>query len=111
MRDWLDDGKSGAGDRDPYAVSHLGWGMNPQALWYGIALNGDEPERLAPRRARSRAISCSPPARTRRAAASAPRAGTTTCRCATASIELDGRVVVKDGRIVDEAMRVARVKR
>jgi hypothetical protein len=27
------------------------------------------------------------------------------------SIELDGRVVVKDGRIVDEAMRVARVKR
>jgi len=27
------------------------------------------------------------------------------------SIELDGRVIVKDGRIVDEAMRVARVKR
>ena len=21
------------------------WGLNPQALWYGIALNGDEPER------------------------------------------------------------------
>ena len=32
-------------DRDPYAVSHLGWGMNPQAHWYGIGLNGDEPER------------------------------------------------------------------
>jgi 2,5-dihydroxypyridine 5,6-dioxygenase len=27
------------------------------------------------------------------------------------SIELDGRIIVKDGRIVDEAMRVARVKR
>ena len=23
-------------DRDPFAVSHLGWGMNPQALWYEI---------------------------------------------------------------------------
>src|SRR5207253_396072 len=45
MRDWLEDGKSSPADRDPYAVSHLGWGMNPQALWYGIALYGDTPER------------------------------------------------------------------
>src|SRR5258706_9592986 len=45
MREWLDDGKSASGDRDPYAVSHLGWGMNPQALWYGIALHGDLAER------------------------------------------------------------------
>jgi 2,5-dihydroxypyridine 5,6-dioxygenase len=45
MRDWLEDGKSGESDRDPYAISHLGWGMNPQARWYGIALNGDDPER------------------------------------------------------------------
>ena len=39
------DNQSGPDDRDPFAVSHLGWGMNPQALWYGIALHGDEPER------------------------------------------------------------------
>jgi 2,5-dihydroxypyridine 5,6-dioxygenase len=45
MRDWLDDNKSSPDDRDPFAVSHLGWGLNPQALWYGIALNGDDPER------------------------------------------------------------------
>ena len=45
MRDWLDDGKTSESDRDPYAVSHLGWGMNPQARWYGLALNGDDPER------------------------------------------------------------------
>jgi 2,5-dihydroxypyridine 5,6-dioxygenase len=45
MRDWLDDNKAGPDDRDPYAVSHLGWGLNPQSLWYGIALNGDTPER------------------------------------------------------------------
>ena len=45
MRDWLEDGKASDDDRDPYAVSHLGWGLNPQARWYSLALNGDEPER------------------------------------------------------------------
>src|SRR6185295_349665 len=44
MHDWLRDGKAGEDDRDPYAVSHLGWGLNPQALWYGLALHGDDPE-------------------------------------------------------------------
>ncbi len=33
MRDWLAEGQTGAGDRDPYAVSHLGWGLNPQCRW------------------------------------------------------------------------------
>ena len=45
MNDWLSDNMQDADDHDPFAISHLGWGMNPQALWYGIALNGDEPER------------------------------------------------------------------
>lgn len=45
MADWLADNKRHADDRDPYAVSHLGWGLNPQALWHGIALHGDAPER------------------------------------------------------------------
>ncbi len=45
MTDWLDDNLSGPEDRDPYAVSHLGWGMNPQARWYQIGLHGDAPER------------------------------------------------------------------
>ncbi len=45
MRDWLDDCKTGDDDRDPYAVSHLGWGMNPQAAWHHLGLNGDDPER------------------------------------------------------------------
>ncbi len=45
MQDWLDDGKSSENDRDPHAVSHLGWGMNPQARWYSLGLNGDAPER------------------------------------------------------------------
>jgi 2,5-dihydroxypyridine 5,6-dioxygenase len=45
MKDWLDDNKSSPDDRDPYAVSHLGWGLNPQARWYWTALQGDTPER------------------------------------------------------------------
>jgi 2,5-dihydroxypyridine 5,6-dioxygenase len=111
MRDWLADGKSGEDDRDPYAVSHLGWGMNPQALWYGIALNGDEPEvsRAAARTFPGNFLFSTGPnsqgggKRTTRGHYDVPMRD--------CSIELDGRVIVKDGRIVDEAMRVARVKR
>jgi 2,5-dihydroxypyridine 5,6-dioxygenase len=111
MRDWLADGKSAADDRDPYAVSHLGWGMNPQALWYGIALNGDEPEvsRAAARTFPGNFLFSTGPnsqgggKRTTRGHYDVPMRD--------CSIELDGRVIVKDGQIVDEAMRVARVKR
>ena len=111
MRDWLADGKSGPDDRDPYAVSHLGWGMNPQALWYGIALNGDEPEisRAAARTFPGNFLFSTGPnsqgggKRTTRGHYDVPMRD--------CSIELDGRLVVKDGRIVDAAMRVARVPR
>jgi len=111
MRDWLGDGKSAPDDRDPYAVSHLGWGMNPQALWYGIALNGDEPEisRAAARTFPGNFLFSTGPnsqgggKRTTRGHYDVPMRD--------CSIELDGRLVVKDGRIVDAAMRVARVPR
>ena len=111
MRDWLADGKSGPDDRDPYAVSHLGWGMNPQALWYGIALNGDEPEvsRAAARTFPGNFLFSTGPnsqgggKRTTRGHYDVPMRDCT--------IELDGRVVVKDGRIADASMRVARVVR
>ena len=111
MQDWLDDGKTNADDRDPFAVSHLGWGMNPQALWYGIALNGDDPERS---RAAARTFpgnflfSTGPNSqgggkRTTRGHYDVPMRDCT--------IELDGRVVVDRGRLVDSAMRVERVRR
>ena len=111
MRDWLADGKSGPDDRDPYAVSHLGWGMNPQALWYGIALNGDEPEisRAAARTFPGNFLFSTGPnsqgggKRTTRGHYDVPMRD--------CSIELDGRLVVREGRIVDDAMRVARVAR
>ena len=45
MNEWLEDNRRFDGDMDGHAVSHLGWGLNPQARWYNIALNGDAPER------------------------------------------------------------------
>ena len=111
MREWLAEGETGAGDRDPYAVSHLGWGLNPQCRWDSLALYGDAPER-------SRAAARSFPGnflfstgpntqgggkRTTRGHYDVPMRGCT--------IALDGNVVVKDGRIVDPKMIVQRVPR
>lgn len=111
MADWLHDGEAVANDRDPYAVSHLGWGMNPQALWYGIALNGDMPEasRAAARTFPGNFLFSTGPnsqgggKRTTRGHYDVPMRDCT--------IELDGSPVVERGRIVDPAMRVARVPR
>jgi 2,5-dihydroxypyridine 5,6-dioxygenase len=111
MADWLRDGQTNEADRDPYAVSHLGWGMNPQALWYGIALNGDEPEvsRAAARTFPGNFLFSTGPnsqgggKRTTRGHYDVPMRDCT--------IELDGRTIVDKGRIVDPAMRVERVKR
>jgi 2,5-dihydroxypyridine 5,6-dioxygenase len=111
MRDWLEDGKAHENDRDPYALSHLGWGMNPQARWYGLALHGDEPER---HRAAARVFpgnflfSTGPNnqgggKRTTRGHYDVPMRDCT--------IELDGKVVVERGRIVDEQMKVNREAR
>jgi 2,5-dihydroxypyridine 5,6-dioxygenase len=111
MRDWLAEGEVAPGDRDPYAISHLGWGLNPQCRWDSLALHGDAPER-------SRAAARSFPGnflfstgpntqgggkRTTRGHYDLPMRGCT--------IALDGKVVVEDGRIVDPKMIVPRVQR
>jgi 2,5-dihydroxypyridine 5,6-dioxygenase len=111
MREWLAQGKVSAEDRDPYAVSHLGWGLNPQCRWDAIALYGDAPER-------SRAAARSFPGnflfstgpntqgggkRTTRGHYDVPMRGCT--------IALDGRVVVDEGRLADPQMIVPRVAR
>jgi 2,5-dihydroxypyridine 5,6-dioxygenase len=109
MRDWLAEGQTGARDRDPYAVSHVGWGLNPQCRWDSLALYGDAPER-------SRAAARSFPGnflfstgpntqgggkRTTRGHYDVPMRSCT--------ISLDGRIVVENGRVVDPQMQVARV--
>ncbi len=111
MRDWLDDGKASENDRDPYAVSHLGWGMNPQAKWYWMALNGDGPER---NRASARVFpgnflfSTGPNTqgggkRNTRGHYDVPMRDCT--------VMLDNKVIIEKGRIVDPKMRVAREAR
>ena len=111
MRDWLDDGRADPEDRDPFAVSHLGWGLNPQAVWYGIALNGDEPEtsRAAARTFPGNFLFSTGPnsqgggKRTTRGHYDVPMRDCT--------VELDGNRIIDAGRIVDPKMRVARVRR
>lgn len=111
MQDWLEDNKAGPDDMDPYAISHLGWGLNPQALWYGLALNGDEPERS---RAAARTFpgnflfSTGPNSqgggkRTTRGHYDVPMRDCT--------MILDNKVIIEKGRLVDEAMIVARERR
>jgi 2,5-dihydroxypyridine 5,6-dioxygenase len=111
MRDWLTDNATGPEDRDPFAVSHLGWGMNPQARWYGLGLYGENPER---HRAAARTFpgnflfSTGPNSqgggkRTTRGHYDVPMRDCT--------ILLDNEVVVDKGRLVDENMIVAREAR
>jgi len=111
MREWLEDGRANPDDRDPFAISHLGWGMNPQARWYGMALHGDAPER---NRAAMRVFpgnflfSTGPNSqgggkRTTRGHYDVPMRDCT--------LELDGTVVIRDGRLVDPRMVVAREAR
>jgi 2,5-dihydroxypyridine 5,6-dioxygenase len=47
MKQWLDEHKASPDDLDGYAVSHLGWGLHPNARWDNMLLYGDEPERGA----------------------------------------------------------------
>lgn len=110
MRDWLDDNKESDDDRDPYAISHLGWGLNPQARWYGIALNGDDPERS---RAAARVFAgnflFSTGPNTQGGGKRATR-GHYDVPMRDCTIMLDNDVIIERGKVVDERMRVARVR-
>jgi 2,5-dihydroxypyridine 5,6-dioxygenase len=109
MRDWLEDGKADDSDRDPYALSHLGWGLNPQARWYSLAMNGDDPER---HRAGARVFagnflfSTGPNSqgggkRTTRGHYDVPMRDCT--------VMLDNETIIDKGRVVDPKMKVQRV--
>ncbi|HUC61752.1 MAG TPA: hypothetical protein VMF53_07330 [Alphaproteobacteria bacterium] len=110
MTSWLDDNKLASDDRDPYAVSHLGWGLNPQAPWYWMGLQGDVPERA---RAAARVFagnflfSTGPNSegggnrRTR---------GHYDVPMRDCSFFLDGTMIIDKGRVVDPKMIVERVR-
>ncbi len=111
MRDWLNDNRESDDDRDPFAVSHLGWGLNPQALWYAIGLNGDEPER---HRAAARVFpgnflfSTGP---NTQGGGNRKTRGHYDVPMRDCTVALDGEVVIEAGRIVDDNMIVERVAR
>jgi 2,5-dihydroxypyridine 5,6-dioxygenase len=111
MRDWLNEGKEHPEDRDPFAVSHLGWGMNPQCRWDALALYGDAPER-------SRAAARSFPGNflfstgpNSQGGGKRVTRGHYDVPMRYCTIALDGKVVVEEGRIVDPKMIVPRVRR
>ena len=45
MHNWLEDNRDDPDDMDGHAISHLGWGLNPQCRWDNVALYGDDPDR------------------------------------------------------------------
>jgi 2,5-dihydroxypyridine 5,6-dioxygenase len=111
MREWLAEGKTSEQDRDPYAVSHCGWGLNPQCRWDSLALYGDAPER-------SRAAARSFPGNflfstgpNSQGGGKRVTRGHYDVPMRACTIALDGRVVVEEGRIVDPKMIVKRVPR
>ncbi|MFT5182694.1 MAG: 2,5-dihydroxypyridine 5,6-dioxygenase [Alphaproteobacteria bacterium] len=111
MTDWLDDNKVSDDDLDPYAVSHLGWGMNPQARWYNIALNGDDPERAhaAARVFPGNFLFSTGP--NTQGGGTRNTKGHYDVPMRDCSVILDNDVIIDKGRIVDEAMIVEREAR
>jgi 2,5-dihydroxypyridine 5,6-dioxygenase len=111
MREWLKEGEEFNGDRDPYAVSHLGWGLNPQCRWDSIALYGDAPER-------SRAAARSFPGNflfstgpNTQGGGKRKTRGHYDVPMRQCTVALDGRVIINEGRVVDPQMIVPRIAR
>lgn len=111
MNDWLEDNRRSPDDMDGHAVSHLGWGLNPQARWYNIALNGDDPER-------SHASARTFPGNFLFSTGPNTQGGGTRntkghydVPMRDCTIELDGKAVVEAGKLVDPKMKVERLRR
>jgi 2,5-dihydroxypyridine 5,6-dioxygenase len=111
MNDWLDGNRANPGDMDGHAISHLGWGLNPQGRWDSIALVGDDPTRHhagARCFAGNFLFSTGPNSqgggkRTTKGHYDVPMRDCT--------VSLDNDLVIERGRFSDEKMRVARVQR
>lgn len=107
MRDWLTENKLSPDDQDPFALSHLGWGMHPNCRWDSIAMYGDSPERS---RAAARSFpgnflfSTGPNTISGGARTTSGHYDVPMRHC---TIALDGNVIVQDGNIVDSKMIVA----
>lgn len=102
FRDWLDRNKRDADDMDPYAVSHLGFGLHPNAHWDDILVCGNASRDLT-------MAMRSFPGNFLFSTGPGPNRGTMghidmpMCDC---TVRFDNDVVVDSGRLVDPAMIV-----
>jgi 2,5-dihydroxypyridine 5,6-dioxygenase len=111
MNDWLEDNRQSPEDMDGHAVSHLGWGLNPQARWYDVALHGDEPVRHhAGARAFAGNFLFSTGPNTQGGGTRATK-GHYDVPMRDCTVMLDGDVIIERGRLVDPRMVVPRVAR
>ena len=109
MNDWLEGNRVTPDDIDGHAISHLGWGLNPQGRWNAIALKGADPQRHhagARCFAGNFLFSTGPNSqgggkRTTKGHYDVPMRDCT--------VTLDDDVVIDAGRFADEKMRVTRV--
>jgi 2,5-dihydroxypyridine 5,6-dioxygenase len=107
MKHWLDSSRTGPDDLDGYAISHLGWGMNPGARWDNMMLFGAEPERGAIN------LRAFPGCFLFSTGPNSEGGGTRTTRghydvpMRDCSIFLDGEQIIDAGRLVDPKMVVA----
>ena len=111
MNEWLEDNRRHPGDMDGHAVSHLGWGLNPQARWYNIALNGDAPERshAAARTFPGNFLFSTGP--NTQGGGQRNTKGHYDVPMRDCTVMLDNDVIIERGRFVDERMIVAREPR
>ena len=99
---WLDSCRTSEGDLDPYAISHLGWGLNPKARWDDIIHWENSMENLqASRRSYPGSFLFSTGPSPKRKTHGHIDMSLNDC-----TIALDGEVIINKGSIVDPAMIV-----
>lgn len=111
MNHWLDDNRAHPDDMDGHAISHLGWGLNPQARWDAIALYGDDPDRTyASARTFPGNFLFSTGPNTQGGGKRATK-GHYDVPMRNCTVILDDDAIIENGKFVDERMNVARVPR
>ncbi|MSQ72795.1 MAG: hypothetical protein EXR27_16110 [Betaproteobacteria bacterium] len=106
FRYWLDRNKRSPDDLDPYAVSHLGFGMHPNAHWDHILLHGLDQDRsngVARVFAGNFLFSTGPNSDMGGKRDTKGHIDMPMCDC---SVELDGELILKRGRFLDPKLIV-----
>jgi len=100
FRYFLEDAQLSDNDMDPFALSHLGWGLNPKARWDDVAVfNGNLGDLAASARAfPGNFLFSTGPGYKRKTKG---HIDMPMCNC---TVELDGDIVVNRGRLVEPAM-------